>query len=144
MAALTTEIVSAYVSHHEVPTGELGQLISAVAGQLRRIGSEPEQPTETRPEPAVPVRRSIKPDHFVCLVCGNKQKVLKRHLAIEHGLTPEEYRRRFELAPDYPMASPDYTQKRRELALQIGLGRPKKLVRKGRKSTSRAALAPSS
>jgi predicted transcriptional regulator len=136
LAELTTQIVTAYVSHNLIPTGELGQLISAVAGQIRRIGSEPEQPAQTKPEPAIPVRRSIRPDHLVCLVCGNKQKLLKRHLAVEHGLTPDQYRRTFDLAPDYPMAAPNYRQQRRELALQIGLGRPKKPVRKGRKSTA--------
>ena len=137
LAPLTTEIVSAYVSHNQIAIAELADLISAVAGQLGRIGPAPGQPAEAQPAPAVPVRRSVQPDHLVCLVCGKKQKVLKRHLAVEHGLTPDQYRRTFDLGPDYPMAAPDYTQRRREFALQIGLGGPKKPARKERKLTAR-------
>ena len=136
LAPLTTEIVSAYVSHNQIAIAELADLISAVAGQLGRIGPAPEQPAEAKPAPAVPVRRSVQPDHLVCLVCGKKQKVLKRHLAVEHGLTPDQYRRTFDLGPDYPMAAPSYRQQRRELALKIGLGQPKKPARRARKSTA--------
>jgi len=71
------------------------------------------------------VRRSIQPDRLICLVCGKAQKVLKRHLAVKHGLTPAEYRARFELRPDYPMIAPAYAQQRREVALKLGLGRPR-------------------
>jgi predicted transcriptional regulator len=70
------------------------------------------------------VRRPIGPNHLVCLVCGKKQKLLKRHLAVEHGLTPRGYRDAFELKPDYPMVAPSYTKQRRELALKSGLGQP--------------------
>jgi predicted transcriptional regulator len=73
----------------------------------------------------------------VCLICGKKQKLLKRHLAVEHELTPDGYRQTFGLKPDYPMVAPDYAQQRRELALSIGLGRPKKPARRRRKSTAR-------
>ena len=136
LAPLTTEIVSAYVSHNQIAIAELADLISAVAGQLGRIGPAPEQPAEAKPAPAVPVRRSVQPDYLVCLVCVKKQKLLKLHMAVEHSLTPDKYRETFGLASDYLMASPNYTQRRRELALKIGLGRPKKPARKARKSTA--------
>jgi predicted transcriptional regulator len=92
---------------------------------------------EQKPEPAVSVRRSIRPDDLVCLVRGKPQKMLKRHLEVKHGLAPAEYRERFGLKPDYPMTAPDYAQRRREVALATGLGRPKRPARRGRKSSVR-------
>ena len=71
------------------------------------------------------MRRSIRPDLLLCLVCGKPHKMLKRHLAVQHDLTPAQYRERFGLKPDYPMAAPNYAQQRREVALATGLGRPK-------------------
>jgi predicted transcriptional regulator len=133
LAELTAEIVSAYVSHNETIPSDLGTLVSAVASELRKVGTRVEQPAESKIEPAVPVRRSIASDHLVCLVCGKKQKLLKRHLLVEHSLTPDQYRELFDLKPDYPMVVPSYAQRRRELALQIGLGRPKKPARRRRK-----------
>jgi predicted transcriptional regulator len=94
-----------------------------------------------KPEPAVPVRRSVRPDHLVCLVCGKKQKLLKRHLAVEHELTPDQYRETFGLKSDYPMAAPNYAQQRRELAVKIGLGRPKKATRRRRRKAAGAEAA---
>jgi predicted transcriptional regulator len=123
LAAMTAEIVSAYVAHNQIATPDLVTLVGAVAAELRDVGKRAEQPAETKSEPAVPVRRSIASDHLVCLVCGKKHKVLKRHLALEHGLTPKQYRDTFELKPDYPMTAPSYTQQRREFALKTGLGR---------------------
>ena len=81
----------------------------------------------------MPVRRSVRPDHLVCLVCGKSQKTLKRHLGAAHRLTPAQYRERFDLKADYPMIAPNYAQQRSELALQVGLGRPKKPARRRRK-----------
>ena len=124
LAELTAEIVSAYVSCNQIGPSDLGILVSTVAGELRMVGRV-EQPPESKLEPAVPVRRSIRPDHLVCLVCGKPQKTLKRHLGAAHGLTPAQYRERFELKRDYPMTSPNYAQQRREVALRTGLGRPK-------------------
>ena len=124
------EIVSAYVSNNEIATSDLPELITTVAGQLRKVNAEPEQPTQEKPEPAVSVRRSVRPDHLVCLVCGKPQKILKRHLAVKHDVTPARYRERFELKPDYPMVAPKYAQARREFALEAGLGRPKKSARR--------------
>jgi predicted transcriptional regulator len=137
VAALTAEIVSAYVSNNQIAPSELAGLITTVAGQLSKLGDKPDQPAEEKLEPAVSVRRSIRPDHLICLVCGKPQKMLKRHLAIRHELTPAQYRERFGLKPDYPMAAPNYVQQRREVALRTGLGRPKKPARRARKSTAR-------
>jgi predicted transcriptional regulator len=125
VATLTAEIVSAYVSNNQMASSELAGLISAVAGQLAKIGAEPEQPAEEKPPPAVAVRRSVRPDHLVCLVCGKQRKTLKRHLAVRHDLSPAEYRERFGLKSNYPMTALNYTQQRREVALATGLGRRK-------------------
>jgi predicted transcriptional regulator len=143
-AELTAEIVSAYVSNNETAPSDVAALITAVAGQLGRIGTAPEPVEVEKPEPAVSLRRSIRPDHLVCLVCGKLQKMLKRHLAVQHELTPAEYRERFGLKPDYPMAAPNYVQQRREVALATGLGRPKKPARRARKSTARPKAPKSS
>jgi MucR family transcriptional regulator, transcriptional regulator of exopolysaccharide biosynthesis len=135
-AELTVEIVSAYVSNNTTAPADVAALITAVAGQISRIGTEPEPAEVEKSEPAVPVRRSIQRDHLLCLVCGKPQKVLKRHLAVQHDLTPAQYRERFGLKPDYPMASPSYVQRRREVAFQTGLGRPKQPARRRRKMSA--------
>ncbi len=138
LAKITAEIVAAYVSNNQIAIADLPGLITAVAGRLNKVGAEPEQPAEEKSEPAVSVRRSVRPDHLVCLVCGQAQKMLKRHLAVRHELTPAEYRERFGLKPDYPMAAPNYVQQRREVALATGLGRPQKPARRGRKASVRS------
>jgi predicted transcriptional regulator len=143
-AELTAEIVSAYVSNNETAPSDVAALITAVAGQLSRIGTAPEPVEVEKPKPAVPIRRSIQRDHLLCLVCGKPQKVLKRHLAVRHDLTPAQYREQFGLKPDYPMAAPSYVQRRREVALATGLGRPKKPARRARKSTARPKAPKSS
>jgi predicted transcriptional regulator len=137
IAELTTEIVSAYVSYNKIRAREVPDVISAVGIELASLGTDADASAPKMPEPAVPVRRSVRPDHLVCLICGKKQKLLKRHLAVEHELTPDGYRQTFALKPDYPMVAPDYAQQRRELALSIGLGRPKKPVRRRRKPPAR-------
>jgi predicted transcriptional regulator len=121
LAVVTAEIVSAYVAHNQIATPDLVSLVGTVAAELRKFATTAAQPA-AGPEPAVPVRHSIRPDHLVCLVCGKKQKLLKRHLKEEHTLTPAEYRDAFRLKPDYPMVAPSYTKQRRELAAKSGLG----------------------
>jgi predicted transcriptional regulator len=137
-AELTAEIVAAYVSNNKIAPSDLAMLISSVGHEMAKVGTAVEPPAEEKPEPAVSVRRSIQPNHLICLVCGKPQKVLKRHLAVQHDLTPGQYRERFELKPDYPMVAPNYAQQRREVALQTGLGRPKKPARRRRKTGPRA------
>jgi predicted transcriptional regulator len=139
LARLTAEIVAAYVSNNQIATADLAGLITAVAAQLGKAGAEPEQATEEKPEPAVSVRRSIRPDHLICLVCGQQRKTLRRHLAVRHDLSPAEYRERFGLKPDYPMMAPNYTQQRREVALATGLGRLESPARRGKKARPAAA-----
>jgi predicted transcriptional regulator len=141
LAQLTAEIVSTYVSHTKVAPSDLAALITTVASQLAKIRTKVEPPAKEKPKPAVSVRRSIRPDHLVCLVCGKPQKMLKRHLAVQHELTPPEYRELFGLKPDYPMAAPNYIERRREVALATGLGRPKKPARRGRKAGARPRAA---
>ena len=143
LAEVTAKIVSAYVSNNKLSPADLGALITTVAGQMAKVGTEVEPPAEERPEPAVSVRRSIQPDHLICLVCGQQQKMLKRHLAVKHDLAPAQYREHFGLKPDYPMAAPNYSQQRRDFALKIGLGQPKKPARRGRKGPGRPRKAES-
>jgi predicted transcriptional regulator len=144
IAKLTAEIVAAYVSSHKLLVPEVPHLINAVGAELASLGAASESSPLEKPEPAVSVRRSVRPDHLVCLICGKKQKLLKRHLAVEHELTPNQYRETFGLKSDYPMAAPNYAQQRRELALSIGLGRPKKPARRARKSTAQPKARKSS
>ena len=134
LAQLTAEIVSAYVSNNKIALSDVATLITAVGSQMAKVGAEVEPPAEKKLEPAVSVRRSIQPNQLICLVCGKPRKVLKRHLAVQHDLTPTQYRQRFGLNPNYPMAAPNYAQQRRELALKLGLGRPKKPARRRRPS----------
>ncbi len=121
LLSLTTNIVSAHVSNHSVPVDDLPQLIRDVYQTLSTVGGVTERETE-RPTPAVPVKKSVTPDHIVCLEDGKKLKMLKRHLKTAYNMTPEEYRERWGLSPDYPMVAPNYAKQRSKLAKQIGLG----------------------
>lgn len=123
LVALTADIVIAHVSNNKLAQAELPQLISAVYSALSTIDASTAAEPEGVNEPAVPVRSSIKPDYLVCLEDGKKMKMLKRHLRIAYGLSPDEYRKKWNLPKDYPMVSPNYAKHRSDLALQIGLGR---------------------
>ncbi len=118
---LTTEIVSSYAGHNLLAPDQLAELINRVHRTLVTLedSSAPEQQAQ---EPAVPVRRSIKNDEIVCLECGRGQKMLKRHIATAHELTPAEYRAKWNLRSNYPMVAPDYAKRRSEMAKKIGLG----------------------
>ena len=121
LLALTTEIVAAHVSNNTVSVADLPQLITQVYNSLANIGSVPAAPAE-RPQPAVPIKKSVFPDYIVCLEDGKKLKMLKRHLKTAYNMTPEAYRERWGLAPDYPMVAPNYARQRSRLAKEIGLG----------------------
>lgn len=123
LAEATADIVAAYVSHNSVSMTDVASLISTVGHNLTELGREGEKPAE--PQPAVPINRSVRKHHLVCLLCGQPQKLLKRHLASSHDLTPEDYRAQFGLKPTYPMVARSYAEQRREMAKRIGLGRPK-------------------
>lgn len=120
LAAMTTQIISAYVGHNSVAVSDIGKLVSAVGQELGSLGTEPEQPT--KPEPAVSLRRSVRHDHLVCLVCGKPFKSLRRHLRTGHDLTPEAYREMFGVARDYPMVAAASSEQRVEIAKRSGLG----------------------
>lgn len=134
LITLTSDIVAAHVSNNSVSVDEVPTLISNVYNALSGLGGG-DAAEEVRPDPAVSVRASVKKDHIVCLDCGKKMKMLKRHLNTEHDMTPEEYRARWELPSDYPMVAPDYADTRRDLAKKIGLGR-KPGQKRGRKKKS--------
>lgn len=131
LITLTSDIVAAHVSNNSVSSAEVASLITNVYSALAGLG-EAAAPAEPAPEPAVSIRSSVKKDHIVCLDCGKKMKMLRRHLTSEHGTSPQEYREKWGLAGDYPMVAPDYAETRRELAVKIGLGR-KPGQRRGRR-----------
>lgn len=121
---LAAEVVAAYVSNNPVPSSGLSALIVAVHSAVERLGKEPGKalpPVETK-APAVPVRKSITPDYLICLEDGKRFKSLRRHLRLL-GMTPEQYREKWSLSPDYPMVAPNYAAQRSALAKKIGLGR---------------------
>lgn len=122
LITLTSDIVAAHLSNNNVDVDAVPGLITNVYGALAGLG-EVAPAEEERPEPAVSIRASIKPDYIVCLEDGKKLKMLKRYLRTNYDMTPEEYRARWGLAPDYPMVAPNYAEKRRDLAKKIGLGR---------------------
>ena len=116
------DIVSAHVSNNSVSANDLPGRIQAVYASLAALGQAPE-PVAGKLTPAVSVRASVKSDAIACLECGAKFKMLKRHLGTDHGITPADYRVRWNLPTDYPMVAPDYAAMRAELARKIGLGR---------------------
>ncbi len=121
LLSLTTNIVAAHVSNNTVSVNDLPQIIREVYDTLSNVGAAEERETE-KPTPAVPIKKSVTPDYIICLEDGKKLKMLKRHLKTAYNLTPEEYRERWGLPPDYPMVAPNYAKQRSKLAKQIGLG----------------------
>lgn len=128
LLALTTEIVSAHVSNNIIPQNEVSGLIETVFRTLSNLGGHI-QASADRPQPVVPIKKSITPEYIVCLEDGKKLKMLKRHLKTAYDMSPEEYRERWGLPADYPMVAPNYAKQRSRLAKDIGLGtksKPKK------------------
>lgn len=124
LRGLSSEIVAAFVSQNSVPAEQLPELIRSVYVTLNGLGApEAPAPIPERGKPAVPISRSVQPDYLVCLEDGKRLKMLKRYLRSRYGMTPEDYRRRWGLSPDYPMVAPGYAAKRSDFAKQIGLGR---------------------
>ena len=121
LLTLTADIVAAHVSNNSVAVNDLPNLIQNVHGALSGISKSTSAP-EARPEPKVSIRSSIKPDYIVCLEDGKKLKMLKRHLMTHYQMTPDDYRKKWGLAGDYPMVAPNYAEQRRALAKKIGLG----------------------
>ncbi len=117
---LTTKIVAAHVASNPIAVTDVPGLISTVHQALATLGPEEAAP---RPEPAVSIKQSVKPEYIVCLDDGKKLKMLKRHLKTAYHMTPDDYRKRWGLPRDYPMVAPNYAKQRSELAKKIGLGR---------------------
>jgi predicted transcriptional regulator len=117
---LTAQIVSAHVSNNSVAPDALPSLIQEVFKILSGVGQAPVR--IEKPEPAVPVKKSVFPDHIICLEDGKKLKMLKRHLKTAYDMTPEQYRERWGLSANYPMVAPNYAHHRSTLAKKIGLG----------------------
>ena len=122
LVELTAKIVSAYVSNNAVVATELPHLISETHAALSRATGCIVQPEREEQKPKVPVKKSVMPDHIVCLEDGKKFKSLKRHLRTHYNLSPGEYREKWGLPHDYPMVAPNYARARSDLAKRMGLG----------------------
>jgi predicted transcriptional regulator len=123
---LAADIVSAYVSNNPVPASELPALINEVHSALTRVSSGAAVASLDAPRPAVPAKKSITNDYIVCLEDGKKFKSLKRHLRTQYNMTPEAYREKWGLPPDYPMVAPNYAKARSQLAKEMGLGQQRR------------------
>jgi len=120
---MTADLVAAYVGNNTLPTAQLGEVINAVYSSLKSLEGPLAQVQPESLKPAVAIRKSVTPEFIICLEDGKKLKMLKRHLRSTYNMTPDEYRTKWGLAPDYPMVAPNYAQRRSEFAKKIGLGR---------------------
>lgn len=134
---LTAKIVAAQVSRGTLDADALPALIRQVYDALAKAGVPEEEPQPERPQPAVPIKRSVFPDYIICLEDGKKLKMLKRHLQSAYDMTPEQYRERWGLPSDYPLVAPNYAQRRSALAREIGLGRKISAAGDSKKETGR-------
>ena len=124
MLQMVTDIVSAYVSYNTISSGDIPELVRTVHTSLQGVQSpNAAEEKEQVQKPAVPVRRSVQPDYLICLEDGKKLKMLKRYLRTQYDISPEEYRRKWNLPSDYPMVAPNYSAQRSNFAKSIGLGR---------------------
>ena len=129
---MTTEIVSAYVSHNELPEGQIPEVIRSVFATLNAQKGSDGAPAQEPLKPAVSIRRSVTPDYIICLEDGKELKMLKRHLRTTYNMTPQEYRAKWGLSADYPMVAPNYAAQRSAFAKKIGLGRKRTKAKRGR------------
>ncbi|WP_029029215.1 MucR family transcriptional regulator [Salinarimonas rosea] len=123
---LAAEVVASYVANNSLPAQDLPGLIELVYSAVAGLGRAKEAERDAPLEPAVAIRRSVTPDFIVCLEDGKKFKSLKRYLRTRYGLTPEQYRERWGLPPDYPMVAPNYARARSDLAKEMGLGQQRR------------------
>ena len=130
LLALTTNIVASHVSNNSVTSADLPQLIQQVYSALSSAGGGGANASAPRPQPAVQIKKSVTPDFIVCLEDGKKLKMLKRHLKTRYNMTPDDYRERWGLGPDYPMVAPNYAAQRSTLAKKIGLGTKRRARRR--------------
>mgnify|MGYP001806261521 CR=1 FL=1 len=120
---MAVDVVSAYVSKNPLPAGQIPEVIHTVYASLAALEGGALEPKAESPKPAIAVKKSVHPDYIVCLEDGKKLKMLKRHLRTTYNMTPDEYRAKWGLAPDYPMVAPSYAAQRSDFAKKIGLGR---------------------
>jgi predicted transcriptional regulator len=125
LVQLTADVVAAHVANNNVAVGDVGNLVQRVYEALAALEKPAQGAQKEEKTPVVSVRSSIKPDFIVCMECGAKQRMLKRHLMTAHSMTPEQYRSDYGLPREYPMVAPNYSEQRRALAHSIGLGRKK-------------------
>jgi len=118
---LSANIVAAYVSKNTIAPDALPGLIENATEALAQSAEKSLEPAY--PEPAVPVDKSLNPDHIICLECGKRFRTLKRHLLTDHDLTPMDYREKWRLSERYPMTAPDYAKRRAQIAKRMGLGK---------------------
>jgi predicted transcriptional regulator len=135
MLRMASEIVSAYVGNNTVQPGQIPDLIQSVYRSLNGVGQRPSG-GEASPTPATSIRKSITPDYLICLEDGKKLKMLKRHLRTVYNMTPQAYRAKWNLPPDYPMVAPNYASQRSDFAKSIGLGRSPGAKKRRRSSRS--------
>jgi MucR family transcriptional regulator, transcriptional regulator of exopolysaccharide biosynthesis len=119
---LVAKIIASYVSHHNLSPDQIPELIASVHRTMAALGQPAETPAAA-PTPAVPLRRSVQRDAVICLDCGWKGKMLRRHLTTRHGLSGDEYLKRWGLPSDHPLTAPNYSVQRSNLAKELGLGR---------------------
>ena len=122
---MTADITAAYVSNNQIENSELVEVIKSVYTSLASLDAETET-EQVELKPAVPIKRSIQNDYLICLEDGKQLKMLKRYLRSNYDMTPEEYRAKWNLPPDYPMVAPAYAKRRSQFAKEFGLGRKKK------------------
>ncbi|GAB3437318.1 Ros/MucR family transcriptional regulator [Insolitispirillum peregrinum] len=120
---LAAKVVAAYVGQNTLPAQQIPDLIQSVYQAFQMVSAPEPEPVIEALKPAVPVKKSITPEYIICLEDGKKLKMLKRHLRTNYGMTPEEYRAKWNLPADYPMVAPNYAEQRSQFAKQIGLGR---------------------
>jgi predicted transcriptional regulator len=123
---LTAEIVAAYVSHNPMPASELPALIGQIHAALVRVSAGKSEPPREPAKPAVSLKKSMTADYLICLEDGKRFKSLKRHLRQRYNMTPDQYREKWGLAPDYPMVAPNYAVARSQLAKKMGLGQQRR------------------
>lgn len=130
---MAVDVVAAYLSNNQVATSQISEIIQSVFNSLNTLDVPPAEAPVEHPKPATSVRKSVTPDYIVCLEDGKKLKMLKRHLRTTYNMTPEEYRAKWNLPPDYPMVAPNYARQRSDFAKRIGLGRKAQELERGGK-----------
>ncbi|HEY3794703.1 MAG TPA: MucR family transcriptional regulator [Bradyrhizobium sp.] len=139
---LIAEIVTSYVGKNPIGIDQIGSLIASVHRTLSGLGNRAPVPPPGPLAPAVPIRRSVRPDYVVCLECGFRGLMLRRHLRVAHGLDPVAYRTRWKLSADHPLTAPAYSEQRSTMAKQIGLGRTRQEADVPPPSTGETPPAP--